>query len=210
MSEPLESRQDRALRRYITIVALASFVGFGLWFVIDSFFAQAPGSYEVRRGDQMLSDGKIQEALGYFQTALEKSPNHLGAIMGMGTALLQSSDPAAGEVWYRKAIAMVEARRATPQAQDGKILAAAYGNLGILFDRQGDYQRAFDHYLRALKADSAFVEGPQWVDKLLYNMDKPSTIRDRAAYIYQQLALPEDQRLLRKPELDNRQRMYKP
>jgi hypothetical protein len=37
-----------------------------------------------------------------------------------------------------------------------------------------------------------------------------STVRDRAIYIYEQLQLPEGERLLRIPELDAKQRMYKP
>jgi len=48
------------------------------------------------------------------------------------------------------------------------------------------------------------------VHKLLYSTGKVSSVRKRAQYIYEQLQLPEDQRLMRIPELDAKQRMYKP
>jgi hypothetical protein len=48
------------------------------------------------------------------------------------------------------------------------------------------------------------------VHKILYGSEDVSTVRDRARYIYEQLQLPEDQRLMRVPELDEKQRMYKP
>jgi hypothetical protein len=35
-------------------------------------------------------------------------------------------------------------------------------------------------------------------------------VRDRAIYLKQQLALPPEKRLLRVPEIDEKQRMYKP
>ena len=44
----------------------------------------------------------------------------------------------------------------------------------------------------------------------LYGAEDVSTVRDRAQYIYEQLQLPDDQRLMRVPELDEKQRMYKP
>ena len=47
-------------------------------------------------------------------------------------------------------------------------------------------------------------------DKILYGTSQPSTVRKRAIYLGQQLALPPEKRLLRVPEADAEQRMYKP
>jgi hypothetical protein len=54
------------------------------------------------------------------------------------------------------------------------------------------------------------VEGPGVVHKILYGSDKVSSVRQRAIYLYEQFQLPEDQRILRIPELDAKQRMHKP
>ncbi|MBI2586240.1 MAG: tetratricopeptide repeat protein [Rhodospirillales bacterium] len=88
--------------------------------------------------------------------------------------------------------------------------AAAYSNRGILYDRQGKYEKALADYVQALKIDPGAVDGPGIVDKIIYGISHPATVRDRAIYLQQQLALPEDKRLLRLPEEDARQRMYKP
>ena len=48
------------------------------------------------------------------------------------------------------------------------------------------------------------------VHKLLYSTGRMSSVRKRAQYIYEQLQLPEAERIMRIPELDAEQRMYKP
>ena len=89
-------------------------------------------------------------------------------------------------------------------------LSAAYANRGILRDRQGRYEEALADYVEAVKIDYDLAEGPGWVAHLLYYDKTPSSVLTRAKYIYQQLQLPEDERLMRVPEQDELQRMYKP
>jgi len=62
----------------------------------------------------------------------------------------------------------------------------------------------------SLKTDEGVVSGPDVVHKILYGNSRPSTVRKRARYIAEQLKLPPDMRVLRIPEIDNKQRMYKP
>ncbi len=90
------------------------------------------------------------------------------------------------------------------------VLAAAYANRGILHDRAGRYEPALADYILALKTDAGVLDGPGLFDKIIYGTPKPSTVRDRAIYLKQQLALPPEKRLLRVPELDQQQRMHKP
>ena len=90
------------------------------------------------------------------------------------------------------------------------VLAAAYANRGILHDQAGRYEKALADYIAALKTDAGVLEGPSLFDKIIYGTPRPSTVRDRAIYLKQQLALPPDKRILRVPEVDAEQRMYKP
>ncbi len=90
------------------------------------------------------------------------------------------------------------------------VLAAAYANRGILHDRAGRYKKALADYIAALKTDAEVLDGPGLLDKIVYGTPKPSTVRDRAIYLKEQLALPPEKRLLRVPEIDEKQRMYKP
>ena len=90
------------------------------------------------------------------------------------------------------------------------VLAAAHANLGIVYDRQGDYDAALANYISALKTDEDSVSGPGVVHKILYGSEDVSNVRKRAQYIYEQLQLPENERVMRRPEIDDSQRMYKP
>jgi tetratricopeptide (TPR) repeat protein len=89
-------------------------------------------------------------------------------------------------------------------------LAAAHANRGIVLDRTGRYEEALDSYVESLKIDQEVVEGPGVVHKILYGGDRVSSVRDRAVYIYEQLKLPEEERVLSVPEIDEQQRMHKP
>ena len=89
-------------------------------------------------------------------------------------------------------------------------LAAAYANRGILRDRGGHYKEALDDYISALKTDMGALDGPNIFDKVLYGTPRPSTVQKRAQYLYEQLKLPPEKQLLRVPEMDAQQRMYKP
>jgi hypothetical protein len=90
------------------------------------------------------------------------------------------------------------------------VLAAAYANRGILYDRTGQHEKALADYVQSIRVDEGTVDGPGIVHKILYGNVKPSTVRDRAIYLHQELQKPESERVLRMPEVDSEQRMYKP
>jgi hypothetical protein len=84
------------------------------------------------------------------------------------------------------------------------------GVLWITAARTGRYEKALADYIQALKIDEGAVDGPSLVDRVIYGTPRPATVRQRAIYLTKQLALPEDQRVLRIPEKDAEQRIYKP
>ena len=74
----------------------------------------------------------------------------------------------------------------------------------------GHYSEAIADYEKAVQLDPEMVEGPNWLTRFLrLQPEKPPTIADRAAYLRQELAKPESERLLRVPEVDEQQRSYK-
>jgi tetratricopeptide (TPR) repeat protein len=197
------------IRRFVIYMAVATFVMFSVWAVVREFFQSPPGDYETRQGDILLSDGKYEEALAKFAEALRASPNHRGALMGRAIAFLQAEryDEAEAELTYL--IAFLTENVAADDATGIGVLAAAYANRGILYDRIGRYEEALRDYQKALKIDPGAVSGPGIMHKVILHA-RPSTVADRARYLEEQLALPEDQRLLRVPEIDEEQRMHKP
>jgi tetratricopeptide (TPR) repeat protein len=200
----------RVLRRFIFLMALLTVGAFVFWDVLDDFVRREPGDYYTEVGSNRLVDELYDEALDNFDKALEGSPDHRGALMGRGLVFIRTEryEDAVAEFDYL--IGYLD-RTLEPDDRTGVgALAAAYANRGVAYDFLGEYQKALDSYVEALKVDEEVVEGPGVVHKILYGSDRVSTVRDRARYIYEQLQKPEDERLMRIPELDAKQRMHKP
>lgn len=196
------------LRRFIIVgvlLSLATFVGaLGI-----QYLSPPPGDYETRQGDIHLSVQEYDPALEAFDRALVKQPDHRGALMGRAIVFMQSGRWKDAEAAFEYLIDYLD-RTLQPDDATGKgALAAAHANLGILYDRQGRYQQAFDQYVASLRTDDETVAGPGLVEKILHN-PRPSTVRDRARYLWQQLQLPPEQRVMTNPTVDAEQRMYKP
>jgi tetratricopeptide (TPR) repeat protein len=198
------------LRRYIVlmILAIAAAAAFSLGY--DFFTAAAPGDYYVRKGDIRLGEGKFDEALENFDLALAEAPDHRGAVMGRAVVFTQTERYNEAIAEYEHLIRFLEDTLEADDRTGLGTLAAAYANRGIVYDRLGNYQAALDSYIEALRTDAGAVSGPDVVHKILYGSEDVSSVRKRAQYIYEQLQLPEDQRLLRIPEIDDKQRMFKP
>lgn len=200
----------RVLKRYVILMTVATVVMFSAWAVFRQYSLAPPGDFEVRQGDIFIGDGKYEEAIERFDAALEKTPNHRGALMGRGVSLLQLKKYTEAKAEFTYAIDFLK-KNLEPDDPTGRaVLAAAYVNRGIIHDRTGGYEDALADYISALKIDEGVTEGPGVVDKIIYGTPRPATVRQRAVYLQKQLALPEGQRLLRVPELDAKQRMYKP
>lgn len=197
------------LRRFIVLLAILTVSLALLWAFYGHINPTQPGDFEVRQGDIHLSSGEYEMALGDFTAALDVSPDHRGAIMGRAIALLQLERIAEAEAEFDYLIAYLE-KNLDPDDVTGRgTLAAAYANRGIMYDRMGAYEKALEDYKQSLRVDSGAVEGPGIADKILHDPN-PSTVLKRARYLMEQLALPEDQRVLTVPELDADERMHKP
>ena len=199
------------LRRLAVLLAIGGLVVIAVLAVIRPYLFDAPpGDYETRQGDILLTDHRWDAALERFEAALSLSPEHRGAWMGKAIAHLQAGRTAEAEAAFTHVIERLGPKIAADDATGRAVLAGAYANRGILHDREGRFAAALADYRQALAVDAEAVAGPGLLDRVLYGNARPSTVAKRAAYIEWQLALPESERLLRVPELDARQRMYKP
>lgn len=182
-----------------------------VWSLLNAYLFDAPpGDYEVRQGDILLTDGRYDAALERFEAALVLSPDHRGALMGKAIAYLQSDRPAQAEATFTRLIDVLHRTLAPDDATGRGVLSGAYANRGILHDRLGRYEAALADYRQAMAIDPEAVAGPGLLHRILYGDAHPGAVRQRAEYLQRQLALPEGERVMRVPELDERQRMYKP
>ncbi len=200
----------RVLRRFIILMGVATFAMFTVWAVLKSYVKAPPGDYEVRQGDILLGDREYDSAIQRFNAALAVSPGHRGAVMGRALVYLQTERYIEAEAEFTYLIEYLQRNLESDDITGIAVYAAAYSNRGILYDRTGRYEEALADYIQALKIDEGAIEGPSLIDRVIYGTPRPATVRQRAIYLTQQLALPESQRVLRIPEKDAEQRIYKP
>lgn len=199
------------LRRFISLTFIATLVGFTVFYFYSSVIDRPPGDYEAEKGNMMLSDGKYDEALDWFNQSLRVSPDHPGGLMGRSIALIQLERYADAVAELTYIIEHLEERLASDPKDSlmRRTLSVAYANRGNVHDREARYQQAFDDYIAALRIDADAVDGPGMIDKIVHD-PRPHTVRDRARYLHEQFQKPESERIMRIPELDAKQRMYKP
>ena len=191
-------------------MAILTFVMFTVWALIRSFMNRPPGDYETEVCDMRLKDKLYDKAIQAANTALEKTPNHRGAIMCKALVFIsQKMYPEANEE-LNYLINFLEKNITDDDLTGIGTLAAAYANRGIIKDRKENYEGALEDYLKAIKIDEEAVGGPGFGTVILNYKFKSSSVKKRAIYIYEQLQLPENDRVLKIKALDEGQVMHKP
>lgn len=190
---------DKGLYRFLVWTAAVLTLAWVGWSIYDSMIApRNPGDLAYLEGNNLFEDGHYERALQKYDEALNEDRNHIHAMRGRAQSLMQLGQSTQALTAFNTAIAL------TPE------FGATYANRGVLHDRMGRYEKAIEDYERALALDPELVEGPHWLTRFLRNQpQKPPGVAERAAYLREELAKPEGERLLRVPELDAEQRSYK-
>ena len=200
----------KVLRRFIIYLAILTFIMFTVWALVRSFMNRPPGDYETEVCDMRLKDKRYDRALQAANTALEKSPDHRGAIMCKALVFISQKMYLEATKELNYLINFLEKTVKDDDLTGVGTLAAAYANRGIIKDRKKDYQGALQDYLKALRIDHKAVAGPGLGTVILNFKFKSSSVKERALYLNEQLQLPESERVLRIQELDEGQVMHKP
>lgn len=190
---------SKGLYRFLVWTAIVMGVAWVGWSIYDSMLSdRQPGDMAYLEANNLFEDGEYQRALEKYDEALGIVPDHIHALRGRARSLMQLGQSPQALAAFDTAISL------EPE------FGATYANRGILHDRMGRYEKAVEDYERALQLDPELTEGPHWLTRFLRNQpQKPPGIAERAAYIRLQLTKPENERVMRVPELDAEQRSFK-
>ena len=198
------------LKRFVIYMAILTFVMFTVWAFVRSFMNRPPGDYETEVCDIRLKDKEYEQALEAANKALNKTPNHRGAMMCKALVFISEKKYIEGEKTLSDLIIFLEKNLEDDDRTGIGTLAAAYANRGIIKDRNKKYKEALKDYVKALGIDHEAVAGPGLGTIILNYKFKSSSVKERALYLNEQLQLPEDERVLSIKELDEGQVMHKP
>ena len=191
-------------------MAILTFVMFTVWGFVRSFMNRPAGDYETEVCDIRLKDKKYDQALEAANKALNKTPNHRGAMMCKALVFISEKKYIKADKVLSKLIIFLEKNLEDDDKTGIGTLAAAYANRGIIKDRNKNYEGALQDYVKALGIDHEAVAGPGLGTIILNYKFKSSSVKERALYLNEQLQLSEDERVLSIEELDAGQVMHKP
>ena len=202
--------KSNTLKRFIIYMAILTFIMFTVWGFVRSFMNRPLGDYETEVCDIRLKDKKYKEALEAANKALNKTPNHRGAMMCKALVFISEKKYIEADKVLTNLIFFLKKNLEGDDRTGIGTLAAAYANRGIIKDRNKNYNEALKDYVKALGIDHEAVAGPGLGTIILNYKFKSSSVKDRALYLNEQLQLPEDERVLSIKELDEGQVMHKP
>jgi len=202
--------KTNVLKRFVIYMAILTFVMFTVWGFVKSFMDRPPGDYETEVCDIRLKDKKYEQALEAANKALNKTPNHRGAMMCKALVFISEKKYIEADKILSNLIIFLEKNLEEDDKTGIGTLAAAYANRGIIKDRNKKYEEALKDYVKALGIDHDAVAGPGLGTVILNYKFKSSSVKERALYLNEQLQLPEDERVLSIKELDEGQVMHKP
>ena len=200
----------KILKRFVIYMAILTFVMFTAWALVKSFINRPPGDYETEVCDMRLKDKLYDKAIEAANIALEKMPNHRGAIMCKALVFISQNMYLKANKELNYLINFLENNLESDDKTGIGTLAAAYANRGIIKDRNKNYEEALIDYVKALGIDHEAVAGPGLGTIILNYKFKSSSVKERALYLNEQLQLPEKERVLSIKELDDGQVMHKP
>ena len=143
-----------------------------VWMFFDYIENKKDINVNYKKANQAFIKKKYKEAYKFYVLALKDDPENLYFLEGKARSLFRMNDFSKSEKIFIEVI------------QKDNNFVAAIANLGILYDTQGNYERAIKYYELAFSKDSKVTEGMPWFKRFLKNIHfKPSSVEERLIYL---------------------------
>ena len=144
------------------VYRIIRFFGIGMIFLSFSWAILKSSTSSERRPSfakavGLYTDGKFQEALLYYETAISEDPDFIHAKRGRARTLMQLGEDSKALKAFDDVLKL-----------DNES-AVSFANRAILEDRMGLYGRAIEDYDRAIKMDPKLGQGIDWFTRILQN-----------------------------------------
>jgi tetratricopeptide (TPR) repeat protein len=106
---------------------------------------------------RLYTDGKFEEALKFYNTAVLENPDFIHAKRGRARSLMQLGKDQLALDAFNQVLSI------DPNS------AVSFANRGILEDRMGLYDSAVEDYAKAIKMDPQLGKGLDWFTRFLQN-----------------------------------------
>ncbi len=137
------------------------------------------------------------KALDLYRKASLLEPNNLYALEGEARCLMRLQK-------YNEALEIFNL-----VLKKDKNFVPALTNIAILYDTIQDYEKAIIYYRKAIQQDQRLLNRMSWFKRFIKNIHfKPSTIEERLFYLENQIALENNERILKNKEIDKLQPDY--
>ena len=121
----------------------------------------------INLGGELARQGKLAEAVGHYEQALQLKPNYADGCIYLGVALARQGKLAEAIQHYERALQL--------RPDD----AGAHYNLGIALIRQGKFSEAIEHYQRALQLNPDYAEAHNNLGIALLRQGKVTEAREQ-------------------------------
>lgn len=191
------NKTEDPIYKILVRISLVLFIFFSLWLIWDHFINRPEEAKHYLTANNAFKDKNYDLALKEYFNSLKYNQEDVYSLEGVARSYMELKLYDNAESFFIKVINI------NPD------FAPAYANLGVLYDRQKKYKLAIFNYKKALQLNSELSKGMHWIDRLLYDVrETPSNIADRALYLEEQLNLPENERILNMPNIDDKQLNY--
>ena len=187
------------LSNYKIFKIVAIFLGsiISLWLLYDFCINYEKINKEYVEANYSFLKKDYQKAYKLYEKVYEKEPKNLYALEGQARCLLKMKKYKDSERIFKLIL------------QKEENFLPALTNIGILYDTNGEYDKALICYKKAVQQDNRLANRMSWFKRFIKNIHfKPSTILERLTYLEKQLNLDSNERRLKNKEIDELQPDY--